>query len=184
MNRPIIRPRIVYRVGNNRQELIGGEMGISDGASVFPVNTFVVLTAGILVAVASAGAAACGFCQDASKATTAIDPPTQFFGDKHFPINLKGMVFAISVTDATGHVGEADGAPQLSEVTIGEKYGLLRLTSGTYDGYQFLNVDDTTADFFEVVEKPTTFDGIGQLATAYNPIVFVRILDSAIQAVG
>jgi len=179
MDQRQITPSLYSRKGTNRPELLGGENGIPDGASTFTAHVFVVLTAGILVQVASAATSSCGFCLDESKTSTDIDPPTQFFGDRHFPVALEGQRFAISVTDATGHFGEADGAPQMSEVTIGEMYGILKLADGTH----CLNVDNTTNDFFRVVEKPASWNGIAQDANAYNPVVIVEVVPAVIQGI-
>lgn len=181
---PIIRPTLLRRRVTNRQEMIGGETGYPDAANDFAAQSFVVLTSNALVAVASAGVVACGFVQDAAKSSSAINPPDAPFGDRHYPMSLVGQIFAISVVDATGNVGEANGAPQLSEVSLGTSYGILRPTSGDYSGYQFLNVDNTTNLFFQVVEKPTSWNGIAQDANTYNPIVFAQVIQTIIQQIG
>ena len=172
-------PQIYARRITNRPEMIGGEMGIPDGANTFNRHTFVVLTAGLLAAVASGAVSTCGFCLDESKATALVNPPTQFFGDRHFPLALQAQRFAISVTDATGHYGEANGAPQLSEITIGEMYGIIKLA----DGNHALNVDNTTNDFFVVVEKPSQWNGIAQTAATFNPVVIVEVIPAVVQQV-
>lgn len=174
---PFTVPQLYAHAVTNRPEMLGGELGIPDGSNTFNRHTFVVQTTGALVALASGAVLSCGFCLDASKATTAIDPPTQFFGDRHFPVSLRGQRFAISVTDATGHYGEANGAPQLSEVTIGEMYGILKLA----DGNHALNVDNTTNDFFVVVEKLSQWQGQAQVAATYNPVVVVEVIAAARQ---
>lgn len=181
MDMPYLRPSLYAKRDNTRSEIIGGELGLPDASNTFLAHNFVVFTTGALVAVASAGVLACGLVPDASKSSTAIDPPYSPFGDKHFPYSLGGgQRFAVSVTDASGNYGEADGAPQMSEVTIGEAYGILKLADGTHA----LNVDNTTNDFFVVVEKPTMFNGTAQDSTTYNPIVIVEVIPAAIQRVG
>lgn len=179
MDIPFTVPNLYSHRNTNRPEQLGGEMGIPDASNSFNRHTFVVLTAGALAAVASAGTSSCGFCLDASKATAVVDPPTQMFGDRHFPVNPKGQRFSISVTDASGHYGEADGAPTLAEVTVGEKYGILKLS----DGNHALNVDDTTNDFFVVVEKLTQWQGQTQVAGTFNPVVVVELIDAVIQQI-
>ncbi len=180
----MITPRIFSRAVTTRPEMIGGESGLHDGSNVFNAHTFVVLTAGFLASVASAGTSACGLCLDESKDSDVVNPPTKFFGDRHFPVALSGQRFLVSVTDASGHVGEANGAPQMSALTIGSSYGLLKLSNGNHA----LNVDNTTNLFFKVVEKPTSLSvrGIGavQTGTTYNPIVVVEVVAAAIQTVG
>lgn len=114
-------PSLYSRKVTNRPEMIGGENGLHDGSNSFNAHTFVVYTASLLAAVASAGVSACGLVLDASKSADVVNPPSDMFGDRHFPVKLDGQRFAVSVTDASGHVGEADGAPQLSEITIGDR---------------------------------------------------------------
>lgn len=172
-----IVPDLYSRKGTNRPEMLGGENGIPDASNTFVAHVFVVLTTGALVAVASGAVVSCGFCLDESKTSSAVNPPTQMFGDRHFPVALENQRFAISVTDAAGHFGEANGAPQLSEVTIGEHYGILKLS----DGSHAMNVDNTTNDFFTVVEKPSMWNGIAQDANTYNPVVIVEIVPAVIQ---
>lgn len=179
MDIPFTVPQLYAKQTTNRPEMLGGEIGLPDAANVFNRHTFVVLTTGALVALASGAVLSCGLCLDASKATALVDPPNQMFGDRHFPVNLVGQRFAISVTDATGHYGAANGAPQMSEVVIGEKYGILKLS----DGNHALNVDNTTNDFFVVVEKLTHWQGALQDANSYNPVVIVEVIPAAIQSI-
>jgi hypothetical protein len=174
----LIKPTLYARTLTNRPELLGGETGLPDSGNTLVAGQFVVLTSGALVAVADGEVLSCGQVLDASKATTAIDPPYAMFGDRHFPLSLKGSRFAITVTDGSETLTEASGAPQLSEVTIGEKYGI-KLVAGT--GIHYLDVDNTTNDFFVVVEKPANFRGIVQTATTYNPVVIVEVIAAAIQ---
>lgn len=172
-------PQLFARTVNNRPEMLGGEDGLPDASNTFLAHNFVVLTSGALVAVASAAVLTCGLVLDASKASTAVDPPYSMFGDRHFPVNPRRQRFAVSVTDTSGHYGEADGAPQMSEVVIGTNYGIIKLSDGTHA----MNVDNTTQDFFVVVEKPTVFNGVPQDADTYNPVVIVEILDAVIQPI-
>ncbi len=175
----MIVPFAYAKVGNTRPETLGGELGLPDASNTFLVNVFVVLTTGALVAVASGGALTCGLVLDASKPDTTINPPTSFFGDRHWPLSPRGQRFAVSVTDATGHVGEANGAPQLSEIVIGTSYNILKLSNGNHA----LNVDSSSAPFFTVVEIPTRWNSVAQTSTTYNPVVIVEIVAAAQQAV-
>lgn len=179
MDMSIIVPTLYARTGTNRPELLGGELGIPDAANVFNRHSFVVLTAGALIAVASAGILTCGLCLDASKATALVDPPDQFFGDRHFPVNPKNQRFAVSCTKADGGIGQANSAPQMSDITLGESYGILRLANGNH----VLNQANTTNDFFIVVEKPSQYNGIQQDADTFNPVVIVEIVPAAIQLI-
>jgi hypothetical protein len=175
-----IVPFAYAKTGNNRPEQFGGETGYPDSGNTLLAYQFVVLTAGALVAVASAGVLSCGLVLDDSKSSTAVDPPYAMFGDRHFPLSLVGQRFAVNITDAAGNFGEANGAPQLSEATIGTAYGIIKLADGTH----CLNVDNTTNDFFVVVEKPSMWNGIAQDGDTYNGVVIVEVIPAAIQAVG
>lgn len=177
MDIPYTAPKLHARRVTNRPEMLGGEMGIPDASNTFLAHNFVVLTSGALVALASGAVLSCGLVLDESKATSTVNPPTQMFGDRHFPVALVGQRFAISVTDASGHYTAALGAPQMSEITIGEKYGIIKLSDGTHA----LNVDNTTNDFFVVVEKLTQWQGQAQDANTYNPVVIVEVIPAAIQ---
>ena len=185
MDKAIIMPRLWKRTSNNRQELLGGEMGYPDGANSFLARSFVVLTAGVLAAVASEEVLCLGMSPDESKADATINPPTQFFGDRHFPYNPKDQIFLISVSSGAGTTfGEANAAPQRSDITLGDEYGLLRPATGPHAGKQFLASDDTTTTLFVVVELPDDIhDGVKQNDDTFNPVVAVRIIESKIQIV-
>lgn len=178
MDQTPIVPYLYSKKVTNRPEMIGGEMGIHNGGNTFSRHVFVVLTSGILAAVASTGVSTCGFCLDKSWPTDVINPPTQFFGDRHFPVALEGQRFAITVTDASAHFGQANGAPQTSAVAVGTKYGIL-LSAGVH----YLNSADTTNLFFNLVEIPSTWNGVKQDANTYNPVVIVEVIGTIIQKV-
>lgn len=172
-------PLLYSRKGTNRPEMLGGENGLPNAGNTFNAHVFVVLTAGALVVVASAATLTCGLSLDASKSESGVNPPYAMFGDRHFPVALEGQRFAISVTDASGNYGEANGAPQMSELTIGQTYGIIKLANGNHA----LNVDNTSNAFFKVVEKPSIWTGQAQDANTYNPVVIVEVVSAAIQSV-
>lgn len=176
---PFTVPQLYAHQTTNRPEMLGGELGILNTGNTFNRHTFVVVTAGVLAALASGAVLSCGLCLDASTTVTKPTPPDNILGGRHFPVNPRGQRFAISVTDASGHYGEANGAPQLSEVTVGEKYGILKLS----DGNHALNVDNTTNDFFVVVEKLTQWQGAAQTSATYNPVVIVELIPEAVQSI-
>jgi hypothetical protein len=180
MDRQIILPTYVGRKGNNRAEAIGGESGYPDGSNSFIANSFVVLTNGELVSVATDGVLACGLVLDESKSATTVDPPYEIFGDRHWPLALSGCIFAVSVTDDSENIGEANSAPQLSEIAIGSSYGIKKGADGTH----YLNVDETSTTLFTVLEKPESWNGVEQDADTYNPVVLVEVIPSKIQLVG
>lgn len=175
----MIVPTIYSKKVNSRPEMIGGEKGLPNTGNTFNAYTFVVLTAGVLAAVATAGVSTCGLVLDASNLNTTVNPPSDFFGGKHFPLALEGQRFAVSVTDSSGHVGQANSAPQLSAVTLGSKYGLIKLSNGNHA----LNVSDTSTLFFQVVEFPSRWNGQAQDSTTYNPTVIVEVISTIIQKV-
>lgn len=185
-DRAIIMPRLFQRLGNNRFETVGGATGFADnhGSAPFLAGSIVVLTSALLNPVVTDGVLAAAWAPHASVSSSTPTPPYDIRGNRHYPISLKDMLFLISVTDASGNVGQANGAPQLSEVTIGEHYAIRRPTSGTYSQYQMLDVDDTTNDLFTVVDKPSMVDGEAQTSATYNPIVLVKIKDGLLQTLG
>lgn len=188
-DRPIIYPRLLMRTGSNRFEEFGGEAGYSDNNATGGVThiwaaggTLVVLTSGLLEPVVTDGVLAVGFCMEASATSAAVNPPTSRRNpNKHFPFNLRDVIFLMNITDASGNVGVANSAPQLSAVTIGQSYAILRPTSGTYTGYQMLDSSDTTNTLVTVVDKPVLVDGVANVAATYNGIVAVKIIPSKLQ---
>lgn len=175
----MIAPFDYARKGVTRQEQVGGEMGIGNGGNTFLAFNFVVVASGILAALATGAVLSCGLVYDNSTTVTKVDPPNHFFGPNHFPLTLEGQRFAVSVTDSSGHVGQANSAPQLSAISLGAKYGLIKLSNGVHA----LNVSDTSTVFFQVVEIPSKWNGVLQDATTYNPVVIVEIISACIQKI-
>lgn len=176
---PYNPPTIYARKVTNRPEQIGGEKGLPNTGNTFNTNTFVVLTTGVLAACATAAVLTCGLVLDASNLNTKPNPPTDFFGGKHFPLALEGQRLAVSVTDASGNFGQANSAPQTSAVSIGTKYGLIKLSNGNHA----LNSADTSTLFFQIVEIPSEWNGVKQDANTYNPVVIVEVISTIIQKV-
>lgn len=175
----MIVPQVYARVGNNRPEQLGGPTGLPNTGNTFNAHTFVVLTTGILAAVASAATLTCGLCLDASTTVTKPTPPDQLLGGMHYPVALSGQRFAVSVTDASGHVGQSNGAPQLSAVAVGTSYGVIKLSNGNHA----LNSANTSNLFFQIVEIPQMWAGLKQDANTYNPVVIVEVVSAARQTV-
>lgn len=176
---PFTVPVLYAHRNGNRPEMLGGELGIANTGNTFNRHTFVVLSAGVLAAVATAGTSSCGLCLDASTLVTKPTPPDNLLGGKHFPVSLPGQRFAVSVTDSSGHFGQANGAPQMSSISINTSYGIIKLSSGDHA----LNISDTSNLFFKVVEKPTMWNGVKQDANTYNPVVIVEVVDAARQSI-
>lgn len=182
-DRPIIMPRLYKREGQNRFETLGGQRGLPDGSNDFLAKTLVVLTSGSLIAVATDGVLVLGQSPDESKSAATVNPPDRLYGDRHWPFNLIGALLLINISNDANAVGSANSAPQLSDVTVGSSYGLTRPTSGTYSGYQFLNVQETSNTLFTVVDKPPIVDGVANVAATYNGIVLVKVIPTKIQAI-
>lgn len=179
MDMPFTVPMLYARKITNEPQMLGGEFGLHDGSNVFVRHVFVVLTAGSIAAVATAGTSSCGLCLGASQTADVVNPPTQFFGDRHFPVALEGQRFAVSVTDASGHFGQANSAPQTSAIAIGTAYNLIKLSNGNHA----LNSAGTNAPFFNLVEIPHEWNGTIQDANTYNPVVIVEVVPTVIQKI-
>lgn len=178
---PISMPRIYSEFGGVNMTVQKGP--ISDGSNSFLALSLVKLASGLLAAVASTDVTCYGQTPDASKASTDV-PPAALFGQNHYVFDLKGRIIAVSITDATFRVGATgpsyDGTGGTTTgvaLAPGQRYGILRATTGTYDQYQFLNIEDTTNDFFEIVGP---FPDTRQAVTDNNPRVLVKILDSVL----
>lgn len=191
-NRPLQAPRIWARSTNNRQETIGGLLGYPEGAtnwnvanvtaalqSTRGVPSFLVLTSGLLVPVATAGATMSGFIagDPYHNQVTTIDPPNALKGNRHFPFNLVGMRFLVSVSrdNAGGNASDV-----LANITLGGQYGLFRnSTAGATYGFQHVDLSNTTQKVFTVIDIPAKVDG-DLNSTLTNPLVIVEIIPTAI----
>jgi hypothetical protein len=176
---PILMPYPVRQRGN-LMAMIGAADGYGDGSNEFLARSFVVLSSGNLIAVATDGVLASGLTLEASFDSTTIDPPSNRYGGKHWPLDLTGLQFYINITNDDADIGEANGAPQLSDVTIGASYALIRPASGTYAGYHLLNVSDTTNTLFKVIDKPARVFNLDNGAAVYNGFVLAEVISSKI----
>lgn len=209
------KPKIWQQTLNqNLQTLMGGEQGYPAGANVIWPQGFVTLTSGLLASslvvgaapvLSGAGTILMGYIQDRPKANftdQVYNPPyTDYIkavsGTNRrtfYPIDIRGMRFLVYLTDASFHIGQADGAPTLSEVVLGGSYGMIvggTLTpaipsAGAQQGVFALNVDETDAAdvVFKVVDIPKiVFNSQNQLAsptTTFNGAVVVEILPGKI----
>lgn len=143
-----------------------------NGATAFPARSFVKIAAGILVPCVTDDIVCYGWSPDSSHAATDV-PPTALFGVNHWPFDVNGALFVMNITNASGHIGQAEGAPQLSAAVVGTAYGLYRNAGG----FQMLDVADTTNDFAKVVALYPN-----QALTDYNGLVIVELLPAVIQA--
>lgn len=143
-----------------------------NGATTFQARSFVKLAAGVLVPCVSADVLCYGWSPDASHAAT-DQPPAALYGQNHWPFDPKDCFFVMNITDAAGHIGQANAAPQLSAAVVGTSYGLLR----DANGYQMLNVANTTNLFAKVTALYPN-----QALTDYNGLVIVQLLPAVLQA--
>lgn len=150
-----------------------------DGTTAFFARSFVVASAAnpaLLTPVLTAGVLCYGWSPDGNHlATPTPRPPDALYGNVHWPFDPRDAQFVINITNNAATIGA--GAPALSTILIGEKYGIIRPTTGVATGFQLLNQQDTTNDFFRVV-------GIypGQALTDLNGLVLVELIDAVIQA--
>lgn len=169
IRQPVIRDR--------SQNLMEVKPAISNGSNEFLAGSFVKRDGSQqLAACVTADVVCVGWSPGASVESGQRRPET--YWQANYPVNPVGSEFLMNITDATGHVGQADGAPLLSEVVIGQSYGIFRWTSGAYEGMQALNVDNTSTTLFQVT-------ALGDGATAasdYNGLVRVKVIDSKVQA--
>lgn len=136
-------------------------------------HSFVKISSGLLKPVLTADTVCYGWCPEPSHLSTDQAPVT-LYGQNHWPFDPKGSRFIMNITDNSGHIGQANGAPQLSAAVIGTSYGIYRNNS---TGIQMLNISDTSNLFAKVVALYPN-----QALTDYNGLVLVELVDAAIQA--
>jgi len=140
-----------------------------DGSTAFKARSFVKLSSGLLVPVLSANTTCYGWCIDENHATT-DKPPTALYGNRHWVFDPRDSQFEINISN-----GSTFGVGTLASVVVGGQYGIMRPTSGTYQGYQTLDYSNTTNLFFTVVGFPD-----GQASTDLNPRVIVELIPTII----
>lgn len=167
MDTPIRMPMLERRLDN----LMIQKGPQPNGGTAFLARSFVKLSSGVLVPCATGDTTCYGQAPSASKSSTDM-PPTSLHGNLHWVFNPRDAEFVVNITDGSGHLGASNGAPQLSEVVVGNEYNLYT----NADGYQMLNVDGTNAKFFRVLSIYP-----GQALTDYNGLVLVKLLDTVVQ---
>lgn len=168
----VIRQPTPFNRGGNLMET---KAPISCGSNTFLAGSFVKRDSSQKLAAVTTGGTACvGWSPGPSTSSTQRRP--DIFWREPYPMNPVGAEFLCNITDASGHVGQSEGAPQISEVVVGQAYGLYRWTSGTYNGMQAVNVDETSNTLVEV-----TALGPDAESADYNGLVRVRVISSKIQ---
>lgn len=118
-------------------------------------------------------------------AASLLKPPNTLFGLNHYPFDPRDVIFSVNISNAsasganlytTSGVTWAGGGTNGVALAPGQQYGLIRPTSGTYQGIQLLDVTDTTNKFFEIVGLAPY-----QSVDDNNPRVLVKILPTIIQ---
>lgn len=118
-----------------------------------------------------------------------LQPPQALFGLNHFPFDVRDRFLEINASNASAsgaNIGLTTGVTWngggTSGVALapGQQYGLIRLTSGIYAGYQMLDVTNTTQKFFEIVDLSQR--GGGQSKDDNNPRLIVKVIPTLIQA--
>ena len=160
----------------------------SSPTSNVPVNATATATGITFTFANRTGVAACitadvvlyGWCPSASVAADFTKnpviplPPDNLYGQNHWAFDVKGEQFIINITDGSGHVGQANSAPQLGSVQVGQQFGLYRDATTLM---QMVNTADTTNKIFTIV-------GIypNQSVADYNGLVLVEIISSTVQS--
>lgn len=143
----------------------------SDGTNAFVANQFLKLgTGGFLATVVSdATNGGFGLSLDASHAST-DEPYTMPFGEQHNALGLQENTFLVNVATSARAVGTGTS----SALTPGSVYGITYFTTSGYTNVAALNVSNTTAAFFQLVDFYAN-DATGDT----NARVIVRVIDTA-----
>lgn len=164
----------------------------SDGSATLVAGHFVSasLVAGVLTLAAyvADGTGIYGLMNDPSHTSTE-EAYSSIYGENHNPIDPKGAVFIMNITDASGTVGS--GSTTHANVTLGSFYsGFYMSSPATALGLDasdsatapVVTAGTATKCIFEVVGYyNTSIASDGDASTDYNGRVLVRLLDSAIQ---
>lgn len=150
---------------------------LGDGSNSFIKSSLVYISSGVLAAVATDGVLVYGMSPDGSHTSGQKFPEGAPFGELHYPFDLNDVVLQIQVTDGSATFGSGGPTWTGASLAVGNKYALIRPTSGSQSGMQFLDSSDTTNTLFEVVglhPQSATDDK--------NPLVLVKVLPTKIQA--
>lgn len=118
-----------------------------------------------------------------------VNPVTGTAAKIHFPFDLRDVILEMTLSNgsasganlgATG-VTFAGGGTNGVAIAVGNQFGLVTLTSGTYNKYQFVNVQDTATKMFEIVGLAPSAFNVAQTVNDNNPRVLVKIIPAALQ---
>lgn len=131
-----------------------------------------------------------GLSPDSSIGTGgATTPPARLFQNFHYPYDLRDVILEMTLSNnslsganlGANGVTFAGGGTGGVAVAIGRQCGLITLTSGTFNNYQFVDVTDTTNVVFEIVGLAPKAFGVKQTVTDNNPRVLVKVLPASLQ---
>lgn len=117
------------------------------------------------------------------------NPVTGTAAKIHFPFDLRDVILEMTLSNGSlsganlgaNGVTYAGGGTNGVAIVVGAQYGLVTLTSGTYNKYQFVDVQNTTQKVFEIVGLAPSAYGVAQTVTDNNPRVLVKVIPAALQ---
>lgn len=118
-------------------------------------------------------------------ATALVVPPNYLFGRNHYPFDVRDRIIEMNIVGTIGTMGTTSGAAWdgtgTSGVALapGQQYAILCPTSGTYNGFQFVDVTDTTNKLVEIVALAPN-----QATSDNNPRVWVKIINDGTKLQG
>lgn len=139
----------------------------------------------VLNELATAGTLIYGQSPDSAVGSGDTKPPNRLFGLLHYCYDVRNRIIEINIASATATsstigttsgVTWAGGGTNGVALAVGQQYGVMNPTSGTYKGVQFLDVNNTTQKLFEIVALPP-----GVATTDNNPRIWVRAITTILQ---
>lgn len=191
----IAMPFIRQEAGSNQPAVMKDGVPEINGTSWLPQTLVYTSGTGVNTVLnpCATGAVLCyGQAPGASKGTN-IRPPDHLFGTAvvgantlavHFPFDVRDRILEINASHAANFAltGTASGVTWAGGGTggvalaAGQRYGIMRPTSGTYLNYQFLDVSNVATPLFEIVALAPN-----QAAGDNNPRLWVKVIPTLIQ---
>jgi hypothetical protein len=187
----VAMPRMAQPPGSN-QPFVQRDKVLEGTTQTWLKNSLVQITGTgasvVLQRAASAATVIYGLAPQAAAGSGTADalvvPPAFLFGRYHYPFDLRDVILEITATNGSAsgaNIGAngvtwAGGGTGGVALAPGQQYGLLTMTSGTYDKYQTLDVTNTTQKVFEIVRLAP-----GMLTSDNNPRLWVKVIPTALQ---
>lgn len=191
---PIKQPFIIAEAGSNQTAVQKDAVPETASSSWLPQSLCYTSGTGastVLNVCLSAAVLCYGMSPDAARSAGAaspaditLKPPQSLYGLNHYPFDLRDRIIEMNIASSSASGATiglstaptwAGGTPAVA-LAPGQQYGIVRPTSGTYAGYQLVNIQDTSTKLVEIVALAP-----GQLTTDYNPRVWVKIIPTLIQ---